>query len=131
MFDLDRTLVLGAALLASVTWSASASADDEIPVAATPPPVVEPVAVTPKANPLGLKPLDGAALARKRGGTEVLNDMKLRGVVAENSATNVVTGGNVISEGALAGAAGLPTVIQNSGNNVLIQNATIVNVQMK
>jgi hypothetical protein len=27
--------------------------------------------------------------------------------------------------------AGLSTVIQNSGNNVLIQNSTIVNVQVK
>jgi hypothetical protein len=38
---------------------------------------------------------------------------------------------NVISDGAFSGSVGLPMVIQNSGNNVLIQNATIVNVQLK
>ena len=38
---------------------------------------------------------------------------------------------NTVSSGAFAGTAGLPMVIQNSGNNVLIQNATIVNVQIK
>ena len=140
MHKLERVVVLGAAALASGTWSA-ARADDEVAAVATPPPVaaVAPAAnatppqpvVAVRANPLGLKPLNEQAMGRRRGGTETLNDMRLRGVVTGNSATDVVTGGNVITEGALAGAAGLPTVIQNSGNNVLIQNATIVNVQMK
>ena len=140
MQTLVRVFVLGAATLASATWSA-ALADDEVAAVATPPPLAaaapaaeatppQPV-VAVRANPLGLKPLSTQAMARRRGGTETLNDMRLRGVVTGNTATDVVTGGNVISEGALAGAAGLPTVIQNSGNNVLIQNATIVNVQMK
>jgi len=133
MCDDQRTGLLGATLLALLTCSTAAVADDEVPAAAaeTPPPAVVAEAPPPRVNPLGLKPLDKEALARRRGGTEVFNDMKLRGVVADNQATNVVTGGNVISEGSLAGAAGLPTVIQNTGNNVLIQNATIVNVQMK
>ena len=52
-------------------------------------------------------------------------------MVANNSASNITTGTNVISEGAFSNSVGLPTVIQNSGNNVLIQNATIVNVQIK
>jgi hypothetical protein len=135
MKNLSHTLVLGAASLVSLTWSTAVRADDEVVAVATPPPVeaVAPPAATPAAgpNPLGIKPLDNRSLAGKRGGTVTLNDMKLKGVVADNSATNVVTGGNVISEGALAGASGMPTVIQNSGNNVLIQNATIINVQMK
>lgn len=80
---------------------------------------------------LGTKPLDLKTLASTRGGTDVFNDMQLKGVVADNRAVNVTTGNNVISDGAFAGAAGLPMVIQNSGNNVLIQNATIVNVQVK
>lgn len=74
------------------------------------------------------------ALADRSGGTAIgttLNDMKLRGVVADNRAVNVSTGTNLISEGALANSAGLPMVIQNSGNNVLIQSATIVNIQLK
>ena len=90
----------------------------------TPPPVEIAVpaaaALATAPNPLGIKPLDSQSLAARRGGSLTLNDMKLKGVVADNSAINVVTGGNVISDGALAGSAGLPTVIQNSGNNVLI-----------
>jgi hypothetical protein len=46
-------------------------------------------------------------------------------------AYNVSTGSNWIGEGSLAGAAGIPLVVQNSGNNVLIQNSTIVNMQVQ
>jgi hypothetical protein len=67
-----------------------------------------------------------------RGGAElVVNDMRLHGTVADNAAVNTLTGSNIVTEGAFANAAGIPTAIQNSGNNVLIQNATIVNVQFK
>ncbi|WP_371860579.1 hypothetical protein [Pseudoduganella lurida] len=76
--------------------------------------------------------LDDARLADLRGGTETpWSDMKLNGTVGNNAATNVVTGSNVITEGSFANASGLPMVIQNTGANVLIQNATIVNVQFK
>jgi hypothetical protein len=71
-------------------------------------------------------------LGNYRGGTDIVsNDMQLRGMVAGNSASYVATGSNTIDGGAFANASGLPIVIQNSGANVLIQNATIVNVQMK
>lgn len=71
-------------------------------------------------------------LARLRGGTDTpWSDMRLNGTVGNNTATNVVTGSNIISEGAFSNASGLPMVIQNSGANVLIQNATIVNVQFQ
>lgn len=79
----------------------------------------------------GQQVLDEQSLDSRRGGTEVVNDMKLNGIVSDNQAYNLVTGGNSISEGAFAGASGMPMVIQNSGNNVLIQNATIVNVQVQ
>lgn len=77
------------------------------------------------------QPVDADTLARTRGGAEVVNnDMTLRGVTANNSARNVTTGDNSISAGSFANMSGLPTVIQNSGANVLIQNATILNLQM-
>lgn len=79
----------------------------------------------------GQQILDDQDLEARRGGAEVVNDMKLNGIVSDNQAYNLVTGGNSISEGAFAGASGMPMVIQNSGNNVLIQNATIVNVQVQ
>ena len=57
-----------------------------------------------------------------------LNKAELDGTLEGNTAINSVTGSNLISNGAFADASGLTTAIQNSGNNVLIQNATIVNV---
>jgi hypothetical protein len=65
------------------------------------------------------------------GGTNVRNNMNLNGTVTNNSATKDVSGSNAISASAFGGASGLSTVIQNSGNNVLIQNGVIVNVQFK
>lgn len=84
-----------------------------------------------RTNPLGIAPVDSKTLASKRGGTNVANEMVLNGVVAENRASNLATGNNIITDGAFANSVGLPVVIQNSGNGVLIQNATIVNVQVK
>lgn len=78
------------------------------------------------------RPLDERRLAGLRGGSDTpWSDMKLQGAVSGNSAVAVATGANVITEGAFSNASGLPMVIQNSGANVLIQNATIVNVQFK
>ncbi len=75
--------------------------------------------------------MDAKALAMRRGGADVVNDMLLKGVVAGNRASDLTTGNNVIADGAFTGTVGLPMVVQNSGNGVLIQNATIVNVQVK
>ena len=76
--------------------------------------------------------VDSLDLAISRGGTEVThNDHKNNGVVSDNHASNLVTGSNWVTEGSFAGATGFATVVQNSGNNVLIQNATIVNLQVK
>lgn len=78
-------------------------------------------------EPLSVVQLDGL-----RGGFDLVkNDMQLSGTVTGNSAVNVLSGGNAIADGAFANASGLPMVIQNSGSNVSIQNATIVNIQLK
>lgn len=74
---------------------------------------------------------DLGKLEQSRGGTDTRNDMKLDGVVTGNSATNVSTGANTIDTGAFANMSGIPVVIQNSGANVLIQSATIINLQFK
>lgn len=77
-------------------------------------------------------PADAVALDAMRGGREIThNDMQLDGVTAGNVASQVSTGANTISSGAFSGMAGLPLVVQNSGANVLIQNAVIVNVKMQ
>lgn len=80
---------------------------------------------------LGL-PLLNKKLAGLRGGFDTVNnDMQLSGSVANNSATSVVSGNNYIAGGSFANMTGLPITVQNSGSNVLIQNATIVNVQFQ
>ena len=71
----------------------------------------------------------------QRGGTDLAPSMPgsvilSSGAVSDNRAVDVITGSNSIRDGAFANASGLPIVIQNTGANVLIQNATIVNVQL-
>lgn len=83
------------------------------------------------ADGLGIQSVDAARLDTLRGGTEtVTNDLKLSGMVSGNTAVNVATGSNIITNGSFSNATGLPVAIQNSGANVLIQNATIINIQL-
>jgi hypothetical protein len=77
-------------------------------------------------------PLQKSRLESARGGFEIVqNDLQLRGMVAQNQASHIQSGNNVIADGAFSNASGMPMVVQNSGSNVLIQNATIVNVQFQ
>lgn len=72
-----------------------------------------------------------SALDQARGGTDTIsNEARLSGFVTGNSANYVSTGANTIDGAAFANASGIPIVIQNSGANVLIQNATIINLQL-
>jgi hypothetical protein len=119
------------ALLASAAW-----AGPEAPPAkqdgAAPPARQESAA--PARSGIGLDFGPAAELGKleqTRGGSDTRNDMKLDGVVTGNSATNVNTGTNVIDSGAFSNMSGIPVVIQNSGANVLIQSATIINLQFK
>ncbi len=59
-----------------------------------------------------------------------LNLADLEALVIGNSAINVNTGDNVVSDTAFNGTAGIVTSIQNSGNNVALQHTTIFNVNM-
>lgn len=82
-------------------------------------------------GPLGA-PIATDRLADLRGGTDLtVNDMRLNGATTGNTATNVQTGSNTITDGALAHMNGIPVVVQNTGANVLIQNALILNVTMR
>lgn len=132
-------LVLSALL--ATPLPAVANPVDSTNAAGSPPvapaaPAVDPVASSvPEATPNPFGPVKAVAsdkLESVRGGTEItMNDMRLRGTVAGNAAIDTVSGMNIISDGSFANAAGLTTAIQNSGSNVLIQNATIVNVQFR
>ena len=77
-------------------------------------------------------PVTSFDLDAYRGGFDLVNNnMQLKGTVANNATVNVLSGNNAIADGSFANASGMPMVIQNSGSNVLIQNATIVNVQFE
>ncbi|GEM79716.1 carbon storage regulator [Vibrio superstes] len=53
------------------------------------------------------------------------------GVSVGNTASNTVSGNNILSSGALSNSSGISSVIQNTGNNVLIQNSTVVNLSIE
>jgi hypothetical protein len=129
-------LAAGVALISVLGWSAVASAVD---------PPATPVSDAQHKNQSSqgahAQPayVDGfgqaistGALGTYSGGSSLVqNTNNLTGTVSSDSATNVVTGNNTITGDSFAGASGLPSVIQNSGDNVLIQNGVVVNVQMK
>ena len=94
--------------------------------------------VTPTAAPLRIfsglgAPLNESRLADMRGGdvNVHVNKQELTGKLSNTSASNLTTGSNTITEGSFANSNGLPIVIQNSGNGVLIQNSTILNLNVK
>lgn len=74
---------------------------------------------------------DELASARGReGGFDVtaINNANLQATLTGNAANNNTTGMNIIDHGAFKEASGMFSVIQNSGNNVIIQDVTNVNV---
>ena len=81
--------------------------------------------------------LSEEALSEQRGeGTVLIDDISvtqadLDAVSVGNSVANSITGDNYINGGAFSGANGIIDTIQNTGNNVLIQKATIVNITVE
>jgi hypothetical protein len=121
-------------LLAALAQGAAHAAPDPVtpaPQATQPRQFALPEIVAPVNSALGA-PVQREQLEAQRGGTDTVNNnMQLDGSVHDNVAHNVVTGSNAIDAGSFANMSGIPTVIQNSGANVLIQNATIINLQLK
>lgn len=89
-------------------------------------------AAAPAENPDALgESIDDAQLANARGGSDTHTDTNnTTGAVSGNVASQLTTGSNTISSSAFSNSSGIPIVIQNSGNNVLIQNSTILNLQL-
>lgn len=126
--------------VSSSAWSADneAASDDATPAlaAVSKSPVTLEAAPVLSAVPVDVSgfgvPMASDSLDEYRGGFDLVkNDMQLSGTVANNTAVNVLSGGNSIAEGSFANSSGFPMVVQNSGSNVLIQNATIINLQYK
>jgi hypothetical protein len=78
-------------------------------------------------------PLEAQVLDRHRAGEskQTFNLMDVKAVLEDNRAINTLNGSNIISGDAFANASGLPVAVQNSGNNVIIQNAFILNLHVK
>ncbi|MEJ2480723.1 MAG: hypothetical protein P8Y78_11245 [Acidihalobacter sp.] len=71
-------------------------------------------------------------LALSRGGYALqINHNQLDARLYDNQAIGNITGSNSVSDSAFSGMSGFATIVQNSGNNVIVQNATILNVQLK
>ena len=76
--------------------------------------------------------VDESELSQQRGGADLhLNENNASAIVTDNSATNLTTGNNSINGDSFSSMSGIPMVVQNSGNNVVIQNSTILNLQMQ
>ncbi|MEE9338625.1 MAG: hypothetical protein V3U87_11125 [Methylococcaceae bacterium] len=58
------------------------------------------------------------------------NNIDVNGMLNGNTAINNNTGTNNIDNGAFTDAGGFISVIQNTGNNVLIQETTLVNINV-
>ncbi len=133
---LMRMTLVGAVACVSAHAMAQApvrtSTDPPTPAA---PAVSAPPAEQPNRAVPGLgAPLKPAQLASSRGGADTasaISDARLNATVTNNTASNVSSGNNTIDSGSFANMSGLPMVIQNTGANVLIQNATVINLQLR
>lgn len=116
--------VAAVALIASLASQASVSADENVQDTAT--------AVFSQS-------VSDETLAGERGGrdnepevrTQVINNISTNGRMENISISNSLTGDNTINDGSFSNSHGFPMVIQNSGNGVLIQNSTILNVTIE
>ncbi|WP_198173651.1 hypothetical protein [Lysobacter soli] len=133
----NRSIAVGGLGVAMWCVAAIASAQ-QAPEAASQPVVVEPAFVEPAIVDATVAPdaafgsaVDPGALSDMRGGEAQLvdNDILVNGRVEDAIADDVLTGSNSVTSGSFANASGISTVIQNTGANVLIQNAMIVNVK--
>ncbi|NND53816.1 MAG: hypothetical protein HKN56_02470 [Gammaproteobacteria bacterium] len=121
-------IVATTAVLAEEPTNAAPVADDAVNDASstTTPPLIA------LGDGLQQSELDGSrAKAMLEIDKVFVNDQELNGTVSDNVAINTNSGANMISGDSFSGASGLINTIQNTGNNVLIQSATIVNVSIE
>lgn len=75
----------------------------------------------------------GASRPSDRQGIAMFGEATTDAVLADNSVTGgqIQTGSNVIGNGAFDHYAGVGSVLMNSGNNVIMNNTTIVNITLR
>ena len=132
------------AVIGFMILTGSAVADDqsaagsEVPaaIAAGAPIAALEVKADVKALLATVAPVSDEALGAESGKAQlqldkvVINSEDLNGILQGNVATGTTNGNNTISGDAFSNSAGFMTAIQNTGNNVLIQDATIINISM-
>lgn len=82
------------------------------------------------------EPLSGNELDGLTGGQDIqidrileqISNAELNGLMSGNVLSSTGTGYNMLATGALNNVSGIATVIQNSGNQVIINSATILNI---
>ena len=121
----------GASTISLVDLTAAIDMPAVSPAATTPERMVKPVVIAAFGHALDAKYLEGQRGGAEAASTPPMSTIFANGAVTDNRAVDVITGSNTIRDGAFANASGLPIVIQNTGANVLIQSATIVNVQLR
>ncbi|MDR0181805.1 hypothetical protein [Lysobacter arvi] len=138
----NRSIALGG-LVGAAIWSVAGFACAQQALGTASQPVVAPASVAPSSVDVTVvdatpapddafgTAVDPGALSDLRGGDAQLvdNDILVNGRVEDAIADDVLTGSNSVTAGSFANASGISTVIQNTGANVLIQNAMIVNVK--
>lgn len=123
--------LIALAMAAPAALAAGPAQEPKAPAASAPVAAPAPEAKTADTATASSEAADEARLENARGGDAAMSgEANLGGVVSNNSAINVVTGSNLI-DSSFTNASGLPMVIQNSGANVLIQNATVINLQIR
>jgi len=134
----NRSIAVGSLMGVALWCVAGMACAQQSSEAALQPVVVEPAFVEPAIVDATVAPdaafgsaVDPGALSDMRGGEAQLvdNDILVNGRVEDAIADDVLTGSNSVTSGSFANASGISTVIQNTGANVLIQNAMIVNVK--
>jgi len=132
-----RPLLKWIVVSAFLSLSISASADDTIATEDVP---TAPIAETPLLDLAAFE--DSGTLTdeelnkhRAREKIEVdqitLNNQEQDGDVTDNVAVGNTNGDNVINGQAFSDSSGFLSSVQNTGNNVLIQNSTIINVSVE
>jgi len=90
-------------------------------------------------EPASLVPVEEAKLDELRGKNTKNGDLAVvqlsRSDLSQSSSDNMIngdsmTGDNVLTQDALSGNRGSATIIQNTGNQVNIQNSTIYNITL-
>lgn len=120
--------VVGAALAVGILLTCGAQAEV---ISSVPADQVDAVDASGCGEPLSVEQLNGFT-----GGQDIqidrileqITNANLNGQMASSLVGSPVTGYNMLATGALDNVSGIATVIQNSGNQVIINSATILNI---